>query len=554
MSGKTVTPASEVPVSRPAERRWRADALRSPVTVVIIAATLVALALRLFQLSRPGMLLGVTEYDDGPYFGSALRLSSGVLPYRDFILVQPPGITLLMLPAALLAKLTGTAWGMAFGRILTTLASAAGVALLGLLVRHRGVLATLVACGTLAVFPYSIAAAHTVLVEAWLVLFCLAGALMVFDRDRLASGKRLVWGGVAFGFAGAIEPWAIVPVLVVFALCLPRVRRAATFAAGVAAGFLVPVLPFAALDPPRFYQSTIVAQIGHRAAAVAVPMWTRLRYLTGLSDTHLVHRAALAAHLHLGQYAIVALTVAALAVLIAGGLLAVVVVTSRPPAALEWFAAASTVLIVAMFLWPSQFHYHFPAFLAPFLALAIALPVARLVTLGRTRRASRPDQAKDAAGDWLQQAAVGGAVIVLVVLAAVQAKSETALKAFISQAGVAAAGKVIPAGSCVATDMQTALILANRFSSDVPGCPLMVDGIGTDLALSGGLKPATGAGAVPAVAAVWRQEFTHAQFAWLSPHNDRRIAWNPALWAYFTSNFTLVENRYGDKVYQRRRS
>jgi len=74
--------------------------------------------------------------------------AQGILPYRDFVFVQPPGITLLMTPAALIAKATGsTAGGMAIGRILTTLASAAGVVLLGLLVRHRGVLATLVACG-----------------------------------------------------------------------------------------------------------------------------------------------------------------------------------------------------------------------------------------------------------------------------------------------------------------------------------------------------------------------------------------------------------------------
>ena len=32
-----------------------------------------------------------------------------------------------------------------------------------------------------------------------------------------------------------------------------------------------------------------------------------------------------------------------------------------------------------MFLWPPQFHYHFAAFLAPFLALTIALPVSRLL-------------------------------------------------------------------------------------------------------------------------------------------------------------------------------
>ena len=95
---------------RPAPRGRLAAAGRDPVILVIAAATAVGLALRLWQLSRPGYLFGVTEYDDGPYFGSAVRLVDGALPYRDFILVQPPGITLLMVPAALAGKVAGTAW------------------------------------------------------------------------------------------------------------------------------------------------------------------------------------------------------------------------------------------------------------------------------------------------------------------------------------------------------------------------------------------------------------------------------------------------------------
>src|SRR5580658_747684 len=145
-AGGTAEQARAEPGARlPAVRQRARAALRDPVVVVIAVTTLLALGLRVYYLSRPGLLFGVTEYDDGPYFGSAVRLTQGIMPYRDFVLVQPPGITLLMLPAALLAKVTGTAWGMAIGRMLTAAAGTAGVALIGLLVRHRGVFATLVA-------------------------------------------------------------------------------------------------------------------------------------------------------------------------------------------------------------------------------------------------------------------------------------------------------------------------------------------------------------------------------------------------------------------------
>src|SRR5262249_26876145 len=220
--------------------------------MLIIIPTLAAFALRFYQDSRPGFLLGVAEYDDGPYFGSAVRLVHGSMPYRQFVLVQPPGITLLMSPVALLSYLTGTGWGLAIGRLVTVLAGTAGVALAGLLVRHRGLLAVLGTCGIMAVCSDAVAAAHTVLVEPWLVLFCLAGAVAVFDGDRItASTKRLAWGGVLFGFAGAVEAWAIVPVIVLVALCLPQLKRAAIYAGGGGGGVPGPGLPVA---PPRATQ------------------------------------------------------------------------------------------------------------------------------------------------------------------------------------------------------------------------------------------------------------------------------------------------------------
>ena len=521
MSGTITTadgPRRDAGAPQPERRTGRFN----PVTAVIVIATFLALALRVYyQYTRSGFLLGVNEYDDGPYFGSAVRLVHGVLPYRSFIFVQPPGITLLMSPVGLLTRVIGTAWGLAIGRVLTVLASTAGVVLAGLLVRHRGLLAVIVTCGVMAVYPDSVAAAHTVLVEPWLVLFCLIGAVAVFDGDRLAGPRRLAWGGVAFGFAGAVEPWAIVPVIVVFALCLPHVRRAAAFAAGAAAGFLVPVLPFAALAPRQFYQSLIVAQVGHRASSGRVGLWVRIQQMAGLS------------HLNNPSHATLLAAVLVLVVFVAGALGVASLVTRRLPSALDWFAVLTAVLVVAMLLWPRQFHYHFSAFLAPFLGLAIALPAASVVA------GAQPLGGMRGTGRWLGRSAVGLAGVVLVVLAAVQVSSESAGANVIGPIP-SAIDRIIPPGSCVLTDQVSLTILANRFVSDVPGCSQMDDGLGTDLALSQGLTPATGAGRVPAVAATWRAAFGHAQYVWLSRENHRRIAWTPALRAYFHNNFVEV--------------
>ena len=187
---------------------------------VIAVCTAAAAFLRFYQLTRPGYLLGVTEYDDGVQFGDAVRLVSGVVPYRDFVVMQPPGSIVLMAPVALLAKVTGSAWGLAIARLLTAAADTACVALLGLLVRHRGPVAAGIACGIYAVYPDALVAAHTLLLEPWMNLFCLIGALLVFDGDRLTDGRRLAWGGVAFGFAAAVKLWALVPLAVIGLLLL----------------------------------------------------------------------------------------------------------------------------------------------------------------------------------------------------------------------------------------------------------------------------------------------------------------------------------------------
>jgi len=515
----------------PAAQRGRRPAWLTPVNVVIIV-TAAAFALRLHrQYARAGFLFGVTEYDDGPYFGSAVRLVHGSMPYRQFVLVQPPGITLLMSPAALLSYWTGTAWGLAIGRILTLLAGTAGVALAGLLVRHRGLLAVLVACGITAVYADAVGAAHTVLVEPWLVLFCLAGALAVFDRDKITtSTKRLAWGGVLFGFAGVVEAWAIVPVIVLAALCLPHLKRAAIYAGGVAAGFLVPVLPFVIAAPRGFYHSLITAQIGYRAHAVRVTFLSRLRDLTGFPYAMDWPKTTLL----LAALALVVCVIVAQASAMA--------ITHRPPPALDWFAMASTALIVAMFLWPPQFHYHFAQFLAPFLALSLALSVSRLLygaEPGEDLAVSWPRTSGPRAARRLGMGIVSVTAVALAAAAVLQFRSDAVYTPVMGPVP-AAVGRLIPPGACVLTDQVSVTLLANRFESSDPRCPQMVDSLGTTLALSHGLKPGTGAATVPAVTAWWKQAFSNAQYALFTRSNATRIAWSPALKAYLASHFTQI--------------
>jgi hypothetical protein len=508
------------------------------VTAAIVIITALGLALRLYQLSRPDYLIGVTEYDDGTDFGSAILLIHGDLPYRDFIMVQPPGITLLMAPVALVTKGIGTAWGMGVGRILTALAGAAAVAMGGLLVRHRGLLAVILTCGILAVYPAAVQAAHTVLLEPWLVLFCLAGMLAVFDRDGLASTRRLVWGGVAFGFAGAIKVWAILPVLVILVLILAarQPRRAAAYAAGVIAGFAVPVLPFAALAPGTFYRSVIVAQLV-RVDSVRIPLGYRLHEMTGLTDiTGLTSTLALS---------LISLLIVAVVV---GCSVAATRMTGQRPPMLEQFALAATALTIIAFLWPADFYYHYAGFLAPFLAPAVGLPVARFVDALRAARSGDPAAPRRPAARAVVRYATPAAIVAVIAMGVAQFGFESSLQPPLAPTTpgltsdvVSAASDVIPPGSCVLTDQASYTIAASRFVSSRPGCVPMVDGVGSDYSLSRGRSAATGAQRVPAVRALWMSALRGAQYVWLSPLSYKRIPWAAReISVYFDQNFVPV--------------
>jgi dolichyl-phosphate-mannose-protein mannosyltransferase len=527
-------------------RNWGTPAVRA----AIIGTGAVGLALRLWILCSRG-LMSITQFDDGPYFGSAVRLVHGVLPYRDYAFVQPPGITELMSPAALDSYLGGTAWALVIGRLLTVCAGAATVVLAGFLVRHRGALAVLLAGGIMAIYPAGAASARTVLLEPWLVLFCLAGAVAIFDGDRVtASTRRLAWGGVAFGFAGAIKVWAIVPVLVIAVLCLPQVKRAAVFAGGVAAGFLIPVLPFAIAAPARFYDDVVVAQLARISSRIAA--WKRLNSMLGLPNKVLSPGAVITLAIALVVFVIVAQIAASR-------------VTRRPPAPLDWFALVSAALIVAMLLWPPYYAAHYAAFLGPFLALCLALPVARLATGIAERRQAGAATAGQAAQEaqatpgqparrqatpWLARAGLIVAGLAVLAAAVAQAPPPTRMTA---RPGLPAVSlRVIPKGACVITDSAVYLLIANRFTSDVPGCPQMVGSLAIDLTLGGGRRPSSGAGQIPAVTAAWHQAFSAAQWVLLTPESFLRIPWNnAALQAYFHSQFRLVRHANTYSLYAR---
>ena len=210
--------------------------------------------------------------------------------------------------------------------------------------------------------------------------------------------------------------------------------------------------------------------------------------------------------------------------------------------------------MLVSFLYPDQFYFHFVAFLAPFIALAVALPLSRLV------KAAEPRAAKSGADQMLRWSAASLTALVIFVFAfsatgAVYRQEHN--KGVISAASarahiVSTLQRISPPGACAVTDQVSYTIAADRFGSSVPGCSLVDDGIGADLALSHGRTPATGAATYAAVASMWWSTFRHAQYVLLSAHSYKRVAWPVGLRTYFHTNFRQVlVNSIGDRLYVR---
>src|SRR5580692_2750847 len=112
-----------------------------PLTQLQVIALLIfclSLGMSLWQLSVPEFL---SSYDSGVYLAATVHLVSGVLPYKDFTFVQPPGILLLMSPVAVFSRIFGTHDGFVLARVVSSFATALNAALLACLVRRRGLLA-----------------------------------------------------------------------------------------------------------------------------------------------------------------------------------------------------------------------------------------------------------------------------------------------------------------------------------------------------------------------------------------------------------------------------
>ena len=416
--------------------------------LLVAGIVLVAFLVRAVPVLRGGGLEGYLGYDDGVYFAAAAALVDGVLPYRDFLLLHPPGIALLLSPFALIAGATDGATGFALARLAFMAIGALNAGLVTLVAGRYGRRAALVSGLLYAMWYAASRAERTTILIGPQTTFLLLAVLILLSGRRLGV-RRAVVAGVCLGAAMGIQVWAVVPVVVVAAAILlgwlgvpgDRTRAAIGLLGGAGAALAAVCLPFFVAAPAAFVRYVLVDQLAR--PSLEIGLVTRLRVLEGFRQAG-------------GMSPVATVGVIGLAVV---GALAVVLVARRVPAARMWCALVTVeagYLLVA-----PNFFTHYSGWLAP--AAAIVLGTAVSLAIAATVR-SRPLVT-------LVRVGVVGVVAVMALTVPRHQGSvieRTALEADIRNA------------RCVSADDPELLIETSGLQRDLhDGCQLVVDPTGT---------------------------------------------------------------------------
>jgi hypothetical protein len=497
--------------------------------VVVWALAAVSAGLGLFQLLRAGGAHSVLEYDDGVWFGSALRLADGALPYRDFVLDQPPGVPLLLAPVALLAHAFGAAGAFVVARLVTVGVEAANVVLVGRLLRARSVLAAAVGAGVVTVYPAAVMTARTVMLEPFCDLWCLIGLCVAFGgRQGATSARRAVGVGALFGVAGACKAFALLPFVVLvaqMALGGPVGRRRAALCSAAAAGcFAAICAPFVVLAPAGFLRQVVLTQI-ERGAPAMTNRVDRLAQLLGVPP-------APSSALSPGRFET---TLVMLVAVLVGLALVLAWRAALLPArsSLARWSSAAVLVTAGGLIWPAAFYYHYAAFLAPFLGLALGAAADALLA----RRAP---------------AVAGALAAALVVVGTAHAVRVVQTTDPPGHPAIAWLDAAVPLGACAVSDNPSVLVLADRFAAR-PGCSQLVDADGSTLAWSGGKRGAAAVLSAPAVQD-WLQVLRQTDYVVVTQGlAPQRIPWGAELLRYLRQNFESTGSGHGMVVWARRR-
>ena len=143
---------------------------------------LVAFVARVVPVWRGGGLSATNGYDDGVYYAAATSFVHGQMPYRDYVLLHPPGSVVLLAPFALLARLTSDTAGFETARVGFMVLGAVNAGLVMAIGRRFSARVAFIAGAFYALFFPAVYVARTISLEELGTTTLLIALALVFRR------------------------------------------------------------------------------------------------------------------------------------------------------------------------------------------------------------------------------------------------------------------------------------------------------------------------------------------------------------------------------------
>jgi alpha-1,2-mannosyltransferase len=411
-----------------------------------IAVFALALLARLGVVVASGGFGGDYGYDAGVYYAAGDALIHGRLPYRDFVLLHPPGLMLALAPFAWLGRVTTDHAGFVAASVAFSALGAVNAVLVVRVARRMGVASwpALFGGGFYALWYGAIRAEYLPRLEPLGNFLLLVALLALLAAAGSGRGWLAVAGGFCLGAAASVKIWWAAPVLLVLAWQFVGDRRwprVVLPAAGAAGALALINGPFWLLSRGQLWQMVVVQQLGRTRDQNSAP--SRLVQLTGLNYLALPRPAELA---FLVIVAGVALAVCWLAWHTTGARLAVLLVLLQ-----------GAVLVAA----PSWFSFY-TDYAAPAAALTLGAGIGAL----SARRAASRHIWWDRYG-WLPVAVAAVETVLLVI---------TGRSNVVAPFPRASLARAVTSTPCLMSDSAMALIQLNALSPGLAhGCQNWVD-------------------------------------------------------------------------------
>ena len=253
-----------------------------------LAILVVALVPRLGFVLRGGGLGGTFLYDPAVYYAASTALINGRLPYRDYVLLHPPGAVLALTPFAAAGQALSDHAGFILATIAFIVVGSVNAVLVRSVALRMGLGRGAALAGGLfyAVWVGAVGAEYLIRLEVLGNFLVLLGLRAYFAKTTATLARPMFFAGLALGAATATKVWFVVPAGVVLAYELATRRswircRALIFGAVLSAAVIAG--PFFAAAPRTMWHMVVLDQLGRPDKHSLI--W-RLGYVSSASVFH----------------------------------------------------------------------------------------------------------------------------------------------------------------------------------------------------------------------------------------------------------------------------